>query len=79
MGGLVDRKLGWKTITNLNNCSPLGETATLIVEVLSASCEAIKTSSGVFALSATEDNETFVQFDSSVNASLAEKFNEVFA
>jgi len=79
VGGLVDAQLGGGTVGNINleDTSPLGKTASLLVECLAASSESIKALSGGLVLGSSHDDNTLVDLNSSQDASAFEVLDEV--
>ena len=75
--GLNDCSLRWSAISDLNNSSPLYESASLLVVLLASLTEAIKTSGGILVLGAWNDYKTLVDFNSWEDSLGDEELNEV--
>ena len=79
MGSLLDGELTWESIADLEDGSPLGEPAALLVEGLASGGEAVETLSGALLVGASENDETLVELDTGVDVSASEKLDEVGA
>ena len=60
VGGLLDRKLRGHTVSNLEDCSPLGEAAAHFVELLGAVGKAVETCGCRLSSGAHKVDESFV-------------------
>lgn len=78
MCGFLNSELGGETITNLNNSAPFSEAAALLVESLCSGSETVETLSRVLVVGAADDDETFVEFDTGVDATFLKELDEVF-
>ena len=75
--GLNDCSLSWSAISDLNNSSPLYESASLLVVLLASLSKAIKTSGGILVLGAWNDYKTLVDLNSWEDSLGNEELNEV--
>lgn len=69
--------LAWSSLANLNNSSPLGESASLFVVLLASFSETVEALSGVLIVGLWDDDETLVDLDTWNDALALEEFNEV--
>lgn len=79
MGSLFDGELTWESIADLEDGSPLGEPAALLVEGLASGGEAVKSLSGALLVGASENDKTLVELDTGVDASASEMLDKVLA
>ena len=62
-GSLLDGEVGWSAVTNLDNSSPLGESASFLVVLLASVSKSVESGGGVLVLGAWDDNESLVDLD----------------
>jgi len=77
VGGLSDRELTWHTVTNLEDSSPLGEAAALVIERLSTASKSIKTLSGVLPVGSWKDNKSLIELNTGVDSLGSKELNKV--
>jgi hypothetical protein len=81
MSGLVHGELRGSTILNrdLEDSSPFGEAASLLIEGLAAAGESIETLSSIFVHSSSHNDNTLVDLDSSKDSTAVEELDKVSA
>jgi len=79
VSGLTDGNFGWSSVTDLADSSPLGESATFLVESLASSGETVKTLSGLLVLGSTDDDKTLIDLNTSEDSAVFKVLNEVLS
>ena len=74
-----DSQLGGKTLADLYNCAPLCEPTSFFIKCLGAAGKTIQTSGSILAICSTDDDESLVELDTNVDASLSKELGEVLA
>jgi len=77
MGSLIDSKLTWESIADLEDCSPFCKSTSFIIECLGSCSKPIKSLCCVFSISSSKDNKPLVKLNSSVNVSASEQLYKV--
>lgn len=79
VGSLVDGELTWESGTDLEDGSPLGEPASLLVESLGSGGETVETLGGALLVGSSKNDESLIELDTGVDASLTEKSDKVLS
>lgn len=77
VSGLLNSSLSWASISNLEDSSPLGESASKFVVFSASSTKSVKTLSGSFFISSSDNLKTSVDLDTAVDASCSEDLTEL--
>ena len=77
VGGLIDCELAWHSVADLENCSPLGKSASFVIECFCSGSESIQSLSRVFPVGSSEHDKSLVELDSGVDASASEELDKV--
>lgn len=76
VSGLLDGGLGWASISNLEDGSPFGESASQGIVLSASLSKSIKSLSCSLSIGATDWHESSVDLDTAVNASSSQDLSE---
>jgi hypothetical protein len=73
----LDGLLGWETISDLQHCSPLGESAAETIKLGSHLGQAVQTHGGGLVTSSRDNLKTLVDLDTSNDSSAVKELDKV--